>query len=68
MIAAEGIAIMAELMMKLYGYGVSRLTDTEKWLKKYRNNWLIQNKESELYEIEKMFHLVEDAIAQGKVL
>lgn len=68
MIAAEGVAVMAEMMMKLYGYEVSRITDTESWLKKYRSNWLIKNKESELSKIEKMFSFVEDGIAQGFVL
>ena len=68
MIAAEGVAVMAEVMMKLYGYEVSRITDTESWLKKYRSNWLIKNKESELSEIEKMFSFVEDGIAQGFLL
>lgn len=68
MIAAEGVAVMAEMMMKLLDYAVSRRTDTEKWLVKYRTSWLKKNKESELREIETMFRILEAAILQGKVL
>ncbi len=68
MLAAEGVAIMADYMIKLRGYGAQRVTDMESWLKKYRANWLKQSKESELREIEKMFHLLEEAVIQGKTL
>ena len=59
---------MAELMMKLWGYGGTRLTDTESWLAQYRAAWLKKNKESELAEIEKMFRLLEESVAQGQTL
>ncbi len=55
LISLEGIAVMAELFSKFGGYPIERKTDTEKWLKKYRNKWMLKNKESELREIEKMF-------------
>ncbi len=68
MLAAEGVAVMAELMLLLRGCSISRLTDTERWLKKYRTSWLKKNKESELREIEKMFCLLENSISLGKTL
>ena len=68
MIAAEGVAVMAELMMALRGYPMTRQTVTGEWLKKYRASWLHKNQESELKEIEKMFCLLENSIAAGTVL
>ena len=68
LLAAEGVSVMAELMLMLRGYPVNRVTTTENWLAKYRANWLKKNKESELKEIEKMFCLLEEAIIQGKTL
>ena len=61
LIAAEGIAVVAELIAKEAGYTFKRLTDTEKWLVKYRRKWLAKNKESELCEIERMFRVMEKA-------
>lgn len=68
LLAAQGVAVMAELMLMLRGYSVDRVTNTENWLAQYRANWLKKNKESELKEIEKMFLLLEDSISFGKVL
>ena len=68
LIAVQGVAVMAELMMKLRGYAVERLTDTEAWLMQYRASWLKKNKESELAEIEKMFRLLEESVVQGQTL
>ena len=68
LLAAEGVAVMAELMMLLRGYPTERVTNTESWLAKYRENWLKKSKESELKEIETMFQLLEKAIAEGKTL
>lgn len=68
LLAAEGVAVMAELMLILRGYPVERVTNTENWLARYRANWLKKNKESELKEIEKMFLLLEDSISFDKVL
>ena len=67
-IAVQGVAVMAELMLLLRGYAVTRVTDTETWLAQYRAAWLKKNKESELAEIEKMFRLLEEAVIQGKNL
>jgi hypothetical protein len=50
---------MAELSMKLRGYAVTRQTDTEQWLGRYRTSWLEKNKESELSSIEKMFRFLD---------
>ena len=60
-------AVMAELMLMLRGYSVDRVTNTENWLIRYRENWLKKNKESERKEIEKMFCLLEKVIAQEKL-
>ena len=68
LIVVQGVAVMAELMMKLRGYAVERLTDTEAWLMQYRASWLKKNKESELAEIEKMFRLLEESAVQGQTL
>ena len=59
LLAAEGIQVMAELSMKLRGYAVTRQTDTEQWLGRYRTSWLEKNKESELSSIEKMFRFLD---------
>ena len=55
----EGTLVMAELILKVKKYPIKRVTDTEKWLKKYREKWLLGNKESELSEIEKVFRFYE---------
>ena len=60
-------AVMAELMLMLRGYSVDRVTNTENWLIRYRENWLKKNKERERKEIEKMFCLLEEVIAQEKL-
>jgi len=59
LICAEAIIVMAELFAKLAGYEITRCSNTDEWLKKYRESWLIRNKESELREIEKMFTTLE---------
>ena len=58
-LAAEGMAVMAELLSRHAGYETDRKTDTEQWLKKYHIAWLEDNKESEFKEIEKMFLTLE---------
>jgi len=59
-LAAEGICVMAEVSAKLAGHLVRRVTSTQKWLSKYRDKWLCQNKPSELYRIEEMFLYYEE--------
>ena len=59
MLAAEGICVMAELYAKLEGIAVTRMTNTEEWLKKYRTKWMQKNKESELCNIEELFRYCE---------
>lgn len=59
LLAAEGICVMAELYAKLEGIAVTRMTDTEEWLKKYRTKWMQKNKESELCNIEELFRYCE---------
>lgn len=60
LVTAEGIAVIIELMAEVAGYSITRYTDTKEWLKKYRKRWLVDNKESELREIENMFLYVEE--------
>ncbi len=60
LICAEAIIVMAELLAKLSGYSITRCSDTGEWLEKYRESWLLRNKESELCEIEKMFITLEN--------
>lgn len=55
LLAAEGICLMAELSARKAGNRVERLTDTRRWLEKYRTMWLQNNKESELCNIEALF-------------
>ncbi len=58
-VSAEGIAVMAEITALHAGYSLNRKTDTQKWLERYREKWLQDNKESELGEIEKMFSVLD---------
>ena len=60
LVTAEGIAVMAEILAICAGYSVVRKTDTEKWLNKYKEKWLLYNKESEYSEIERMFLMTEN--------
>ena len=50
---------MAELNGILAGYRISRVTNTENWLERYRIKWLEKNKESELQKIEHAFRYFE---------
>ena len=59
MIAVEGIAVTVELLAKALGKPVIRKTDTEAWLKKYREAWLLTSKESELEKIEEQFRFLD---------
>lgn len=63
LVAAEGIQVMTELFGLLAGYQIERQTDTKEWLKKYRQKWLMECKESELRQIENIF-LHMDTLAQ----
>lgn len=55
LIAAEGCAVMAELVAKMSKCDFERITDTKQWLGKYRDKWLKKNKLSELEKIEEVF-------------
>ncbi len=55
LIAAEGICVIAELNAKITGEKLERITNTERWLQKFRSAWTDKNKESELRNIEEMF-------------
>lgn len=60
LVSAEGICLVAELSLKLLDKGVSRVTNTEKWLAEYKKKWLEKNKASELYRLEEMFRYCEN--------
>jgi len=61
MLCAEGVCVIAELGARLeQGWSGQRLTDTGKWLRKYREKWLEKNKESELSLLEAAFRKVEE--------
>ncbi len=55
LLAAEGMMVMAELAKRLHKLPVERITDTADWLRRYRQRWLEEAKESELYRIEEAF-------------
>ena len=54
-LAAEGICAVAELTAKAAGYDLPEKIRVAKWLAAYRQNWLRDNKESELRRIEEIF-------------
>ena len=61
LIAAEGLMVMAQMYAKFAGYEVAAYADVNQWLKKYRTKWLEKNKESELFRIEEMFTVLNQA-------
>lgn len=60
LLSAEGACVIAELSQQLSGEKPTRITDTGKWLQKYKDKWLIKNKPSELFRIEEMFKYLEE--------
>ena len=60
LVAAEGYIVVAEMLAKVIGYKKERVSDTKAWLTKFRNRWLLSNKESELRSIEEMFDFYEN--------
>ena len=61
LLAAEGLIVMAQMYAKFAGYHVDSYADASQWLKKYRIKWLEKNKESELFRIEEMFTVLDNA-------
>ena len=59
LVVAEGFIVMAEIATIQNGTKLKRSTDTSLWMKKYRDLWLSNNKESELKEIENIFNSLE---------
>ena len=59
LISAEALCVIAELMAKIQKFKLSRVTDTEKWLLKYREKWINKNKENELGNIEEIIRYFE---------
>ena len=58
-LSAEGVAVMAELLAVHAGHYIRRKTNTQKWVTNYKEKWLLDSKDSELKEIEKMFLEIE---------
>ena len=54
-------------MAKHMGMEIERWTDTESWLKKYRERWMRRNKESELFRIEEIYRHMEELPPQNKI-
>ena len=66
--ALYGTGVIAELFEKhMTGTEPERWTDTEKWLKNFRELWVSKNKESELFRIEEFFRSVEALPPQNKI-
>ncbi|MBO5452461.1 MAG: family 20 glycosylhydrolase [Clostridia bacterium] len=59
LIATEGTQVLAELYAKHLDFDIKRITDTQKWLKKFSVQWKKKNKDYELCEIEKMFEIMD---------
>lgn len=55
-IALEALEVIAEAWAESEGFGFERLTDTDAFLKRFRAMWLTKNKESELKDVEAVFH------------
>lgn len=55
----EAVCVMAELQAKLFGYSITRLTNTSAWMKKYADSWIRSNYESELENIIEVFRYFE---------
>ena len=59
LLVAEGYIVVAEMLAKVIGYKKERVSDTKAWLTKFRNRWMMANKESELSMIEETFDFYE---------
>ena len=53
-LCAEGLSVISYLGGKTLGFETEETVDTNKWLEKFRETWLLKNKESELAKIEEM--------------
>ena len=62
MITAEGLIVMAELFAKFAGYEIEKYADVMAWLERFKEKWLEKNKPSELFRIEEMFTVLNDAV------
>ena len=54
-LAVEGVCVLAELAVKHMGFEFERVTDTKKFIEKYKAKWLEKNKPSEISRIEDAF-------------
>ncbi len=59
LVAAEGYIVIGEIFAKVQGFGRERISDTKAWMKKFRDRWMMANKESELAIMEEMFDFYE---------
>ncbi len=60
LLAAEALAVMAEMVCICAGYDIDRKTDTKKFVERYSRKWLEDNKESELRKIENVFLCIDN--------
>lgn len=56
--AGEGVLHMAETFARIIGLDIEPTVSAEAWIARYRKNWMLHDKESELKEIEKMFRFM----------
>ena len=59
LVAVEGTCLLTELGAKISGINIERVTNTERWIKKFRELWLKKNKPSELDMLTAVFEYIE---------
>lgn len=59
LVAAEGYIVIGEIFAKVQGFSRERISDTKAWMKKFRDRWMMANKESELATMEEIFDFYE---------
>ena len=64
--ALKKVSEIGYKMVEPAGFFSNDAKDVAAWLKKYRAAWLLDNKESELAEIEKVFTAVDALSGRGK--
>lgn len=63
MLAAEGMQLIAEIFAQIAGYTLEPRVSAQQWIRRYRQIWLRESKESELRVIENLFAFVEHTLS-----
>ncbi len=53
-LCAEGICVLAQLGGKMLGINTETVVEPKAWIKRFSDQWLVKNKQSELSKIEEM--------------